>query len=139
VIFVDTSFWVALASAKDPSHERAAEVFRSLEGRSLPRQLLTTNHVVFESITLARGNIGHAAGLGVGEWLYGEKLARIHWATPEEELAAFAYYRKHQDKDYSAIDCLSFVVMQKLGIEVAWTLDSDFTHRFTAVPGPLGR
>jgi len=52
---------------------------------------------VFESTTLARGNIGHAAGLGVGEWLYGEKLARIHWATPEEELTAFAYYRKHQD------------------------------------------
>ncbi len=127
---------MALASARDPSHERAGQVFRRFEGVSLPQQLLTTNHVVFESITLARGNISHAAGVGIGEWLYGEKLARIHWATLEEELAAFAYYRKYQDKDYSAVDCLSFVVMERHGIEVAWTLDSDFNHRFTAVPGP---
>lgn len=35
------------------------------------------------------------------------------------------------------MDCLSFVVMEKHGIQMAWTLDGDFSHRFTAVPGPL--
>jgi predicted nucleic acid-binding protein len=34
------------------------------------------------------------------------------------------------------VDCVSFVVMEKLGIEVAWTVDGDFQHRFTALPGP---
>jgi predicted nucleic acid-binding protein len=32
------------------------------------------------------------------------------------------------------VDCLSFVVMEKLGIREA--LDSDFTHRFIARPDP---
>jgi predicted nucleic acid-binding protein len=42
----------------------------------------------------------------------------------------------HQDQTYSAVDCLSFVVMEKLGIREALAVDSDFTHRFIARPGP---
>jgi predicted nucleic acid-binding protein len=34
------------------------------------------------------------------------------------------------------VDCLSFVVMEKLGIREALAVDSDFTHRFIARPGP---
>jgi hypothetical protein len=30
-----------------------------------------------------------------------------------------------------------FVVMDKLGIRVAWSVDSDFSHRLAAVPGPI--
>jgi predicted nucleic acid-binding protein len=37
----------------------------------------------------------------------------------------------------SFVDCVSFVVMEKLGIQIAWSVDSDFSHRFTAVPGPI--
>ena len=55
-----------------------------------------------------------------GEMLYGEKLARIHRTTAEEEAAAFAYLTKHDDKEYSAVDCLSFVVMEKLGSTKPW-------------------
>jgi hypothetical protein len=43
---------------------------------------------------------------------------------------------QHEDKDYSAVDCLSFVVMLKLGIQEAWTFDDHFSHRFVARPGP---
>jgi predicted nucleic acid-binding protein len=57
--------------------------------------------------------------------------------TAEEERAAFAYFTKHADKRYSFVDCTSFVLMEKLGISVAWSVDDDFTHRFTAVPGPI--
>jgi predicted nucleic acid-binding protein len=32
--------------------------------------------------------------------------------------------------------CLSFVVMEKLAISEALTLDAHFTHRFAARPGP---
>lgn len=35
------------------------------------------------------------------------------------------------------VDCLSFVVMEKLGIHEALAVDSDFSHRFIARPGPL--
>ncbi len=64
-------------------------------------------------------------------------FGRIHQASEEEERAAFDYFSRHADKEYSFTDCLSFVVMEKLGIEVAWSVDDDFDHRFTAVRGPL--
>jgi predicted nucleic acid-binding protein len=96
--------------------------------------------VVAEAITLtsSRG-LGHPHAVRLGELLYAESLTRIHWASPDEERAAFAYFRRHHDKRYSFVDCLSFVVMEKLGIREALTLDADFTHRFVARPGPRER
>ena len=37
---------------------------------------------------------------------------------------------------YSAVDCLSFVVMLKQGINEALSFDSDFARRFVVRPGP---
>ena len=136
MIFVDTGFLFALASAKDPDHERVKEVFQSLQGQRLPDLLLTTNHVVFEAITLTRYRIGHAAAVSMGKQLYSEKLTRIHWVSPDEEHAAFEYLRRYHDKEYSAVDCLSFLVMEKMQIREALAVDDDFTHRFIARPGP---
>jgi uncharacterized protein len=136
VIFVDTGFIFALLSANDPDHARATEVMESLQGHRLPDVLLTTNHVVFETITLARSRAGHALAVEVGQVLYSERLARVHHATPEEERHSFEYLLKYSDKDYSAVDCLSFVLMDKLGISEAFAIDSDFGHRFVIRPGP---
>ena len=137
MIFVDTGFFFALASTMDPHHTRAREVFASFEGRELPRLLLTTNHVVAETITLTQMKIGHQAAVQMGQQLYSETLASIHWASPAEEKAAFAYLSRHCDKGYSFIDCLSFVIMDDMGITEALAVDTRFTHRFTSRAGPL--
>jgi predicted nucleic acid-binding protein len=66
----------------------------------------------------------------------GGKLARIFRPTEDDERAAFEYFKRHDDQEYSMVDCLSFVVMEQNGIREALAVDSDFTHRFTARPGP---
>ena len=137
MILVDTGFFFALASVNDPHHGRAREVFARFKGQDLPRLLLTTNHIVAETITLTQAKISHDAAVLMGEQLYSEKLAAIHWATPIEEKAAFTYLKRHRDKAYSFVDCLSFAVMDGLGITEALAVDRHFTHRFTAYPGPL--
>jgi hypothetical protein len=136
MIFVDTGFFVALLDPRDENHSRAVEALEGFQNRRLKDLLLTTNNVVLETITVARYEAGHALAVKAGEMLYSEKLARLHRTTAEEEAAAFAYLRKHEDKEYSAVDCLSFVVMEKLGIREALTLDADFAHRSIARPGP---
>ena len=136
MIFVDTSFFFALASTKDGDHERVREVYEQFNPNQLSELWVTTNHVVFESIRLARRSLHHRAAVEMGERLYDESLARIHWASAEEEYEAFEYLKRHHDKDYSPVDCLSFVVMLNHGIQEALTIDSDFTHRFIARPGP---
>lgn len=138
MIFLDTGFLFALVSRKDAHHQRVVEVFQEFKNVRLADRLLTTNHVVAEAITLTL-KIGHDKAVRLGGQMYDEKLARIHWATPDEERAAFEYFKKHQDQTYSVVDCLSFVVMEKLGIQEALAVDSDFTHRFIARPGPMGR
>ena len=136
MIFLDTGFHFALVSKRDAHHSPVVEVFRTFKDLRLVDHLLTTNHVIAEAITLTR-KIGHEDAARLGDQLYAEKLARIHWASPDEEQAAFEYFKRHQDQTYSAVDCLSFVVMEKLAIREALAVDSDFTHRFNARPGPL--
>lgn len=142
-IFLDTSFLFPFFAVHDRDHERVVKVFETYEDHFRMGALVTTNHVVFEAITLIRyrgsrdPNRAHQLAEEVGDMLYSEKVARIHVATFDEEQAAFAYFKKHRDQKYSAVDCLSFLVMEKLGITEAFAVDSDFTHRFTAIPGPL--
>lgn len=139
MIFVDTGFFFALFAAEEHErHVQAQELFRTLEGRVLPETLITTDLVVSETITLIQATVkrnAHARAVFVGEKLYSEKLARIYRTSFEEQLEAFAYLKQHQDKGYSAVDCLSFVVMLKLGIQEAWSFDGHFSHRFTVRPG----
>lgn len=136
MIFVDTSFFVALLDPRDTNHARAVKALEKFEGQRLSTVLLTTNNVVLETITVARYEAGHALAVKVGEMLYADKLARLHRTTAEEEAAALAYLKRYEDKEYSSVDCLSFVVMEKLGIDEALTFDSDFGHRFVMRPGP---
>ena len=95
--FLDTGFLFALVSKKDAHHARVVEVFRTFKNLRLADHLLTTNHVIAETITLTL-KVGHAEAARIGEQLYAEKLARIHWASPDEERAAFAYVKRHQDQ-----------------------------------------
>lgn len=141
MIFVDTSFLYPLFSANDPDHARVAEVLASYRGRATRDLFVMSNHVVAETMTLIRMTPprSHAAAVRAAESLYAETLGRVHWASVEEERAAFAYFKRHRDKEYSFVDCLSFVLMEGLGIHEALAVDSDFTHRFTALPGPFRR
>jgi uncharacterized protein len=143
VIFLDTGFLFAYVSEKDKDHARVNEVLEAHRGQRLA-DFLTTNHVVAETITLVskRGHrdplIRHELAVKVGRQLHAGAFAQVHHATAEEEREAFGYFERHRDKSYSIVDCLSFVVMEKRGIREAWAVDEDFTHRFTARPGPAG-
>lgn len=133
--FVDTSFFVALLSPRDAHHESARQAFQAYEGRRLADVLLTTNNVVLETITVAGRQGGNRLAVEVGEMLYAEKLARVVRTGLEDERAALEYLKQHQDKRYSAVDCLSFVVMLKHGLHEVLAFDRrDFSHRFAVLP-----
>jgi predicted nucleic acid-binding protein len=47
----------------------------------------------------------------------------------------WAYFQRPQDKEYSLTDCISFLVMQKLGIRRAFAFDQHFVQAgFTKEP-----
>jgi len=145
VIFLDTSFLYPLFNAEDLDHSRVKKVFEEYRGQRLNELLVTTPQVIFETITLVRtaqrdgkppADVRHRNAVHVGERLFAGKLARIHRPTEDDERTAFQYFRKHADQVYSMVDCMSFLVMDQLGITEALAVDRDFTHRFVARPGP---
>lgn len=60
MIFVDTSYWVALRNRRDNNHESALSLLRE-HGDSA---LVTSNHVRGETWTFLRRRAGHAAAVG---------------------------------------------------------------------------
>lgn len=123
-VFVDTSAFYALADDKDPAHPRA---LRFLESNDLP--LLTTNYIFAESLSLLTKRLGKAAAIRFGAGLKTSELIRVFCLTPEYEEAAWREFLKYQDKGFDFIDSTCFVVMQKQGIESAFSFDRHFTQR----------
>ena len=53
-----------------------------------------------------------------------------------DERAAWELFAERGDKPYSVTDCTSFVLMRRLGLATAATLDADFRREgFAVVPG----
>ncbi len=48
--------------------------------------------------------------------------------TPADEIGARQLLRRYTDKRFSYTDATSFVIMQRFGIEVAFTFDENFTQ-----------
>jgi predicted nucleic acid-binding protein len=145
LIFLDTGFLYALFAEEDEHHLRVREALERYRGQSLPDFVLTTNYVAAETIALARAKghpdsgVRHDRAVDIGRRLWAGHFGEIHRVTEAEEREALDFFTKHRDKRYSFVDCVSFVVMEKLGIREAFTVDSDFTHHFVAIPGPSPR
>ncbi len=101
MIFLDTGFLFAYVSADDKDHARVNEVLEAHRGERLADVLLTTNHVVTETITLVskRGHrdpgVRHDLAVKIGHQLHAGVFAQVHHASAEEELEAFAYFERH--------------------------------------------
>lgn len=104
MIFLDTGFVFAFVSEEDEAHSRVDAVLEEYRGRRLAEIVLTTNHVVAETITLCRNkghrdpNVRHERAVRVGHQLRLGAFGRIHHATPEDEAEAFAFFEQHADK-----------------------------------------
>lgn len=132
-VFVDTSYLLALELANDQNHTAALQHWRRAI-KALPR-LVTTSYVFDEVVTFFNCRGHYAKAIEVGDRLL--HSPSVHMVHVDEELfhAGWLYLQQHQDKGYSLTDCISFVVMQRLGINIAYTFDKHFVQaKFTKEP-----
>ena len=90
--------------------------------------LLTSDYVVDEALTLIRAHYKRQTALDVGQALFGQRLAELHFLTGEEIGQGWAIFPSHSDKGWSFTDCTSFALMQKLGISNAFAFDRHFSQ-----------
>lgn len=123
MIFVDTSFWVALRNRRDGRHQDAGELLRS----HVDRVLVTSNQVRGETWTYLRRRAGHAAAVAFLDAL--ESSPRIQIVPVEDALesTALRWLRQHDEREYSFVDATSFAVMRANRLSEAFAFDGDFT------------
>ena len=123
MIFVDTSFWVALRNRRDASHPAARGLWASRADSSL----VTSNHVRGETWTYLRRRCGHGPAVDFLNALEGSARLQIVGLEKRQEEEAFRWLRRRDEREYSFVDATSFVLMRGLRIREALAFDGDFT------------
>jgi uncharacterized protein len=122
LIFVDTSFWIAAAIEADARHAEAAALVAA-HGNS---EFATSNHVRGETWTFIRRRFGHRRAVEVIERLELTPRLRALWVDREVEDEAWAWLRRHDEREYSYVDATSFALMRKLRLREAFAFEGDF-------------
>jgi len=123
LIFVDTSFWVALLNRRDARQSESRALFESRADSGL----VTSNHVRGETWTFLRRRAGHAVAVEFLDALQeSPRIQIVTVETPQEE-EAFRWLRRHDEREYSFVDARSFVLMRALRLREALAFDGDFS------------
>jgi hypothetical protein len=123
-LFVDTSAWLALNNKNDQHHDEAVSKITKVRQQKI--QLVTSEYVFDESVTIIRYRISHRAAVAFGDALISSNVASIEDITDEERLKAWVLFKKYRDKDLSFTDCTSFALMVKLKLQKAFSFDDHF-------------
>lgn len=100
-----------------------------LSNLSRAEQVLTTNHVVGETWTFLRRKDSHLTAVSFFdriELLVEQARLVLHDVELEQESAARAWLRKHDERVYSFVDATSFRVMRDRRLREALAFDQDF-------------
>jgi predicted nucleic acid-binding protein len=122
VIFVDTSFWVALQIQRDPHHRDAV----ALLATHAAAPMVTTNHVRGETWTFLRRRAGHRSAVRFLDALDGSPRFDVIRVDDEVEREALAWLRHRDERQYSFVDATTFAVMRGRRIGEALAFDGDF-------------
>ena len=131
-VFADTSAFYALLDGDDANHDAAAAEWRSLlEDEAL---LLTTGFVLVETLALVQHRLGLEAARAFLEDVY--PLLNVEWIAETDFEAGAASVLSAQRMELSLVDCVSFVLMRRLGIRRAFAFDQHFSEQgFRVVEG----
>lgn len=122
-IFLDTQFIIALINQRDQHHARAESLSYLLD----QEQFVTTDAILMEiGNSLARGF--RQAGIEVLVQLLNSGNIRIMPIDGDLMREGIAFYSRHDDKEWGLVDCLSFIVMRRLGLNEALTHDQHFVQ-----------
>lgn len=122
MIFVDTSFWVALRNRRDRHHPEAIELLR----RHADSGLVTSNHVRGETWTFLRRRVGHGAAVDFLDSLSRSSRVQLSFVNEKLEREALSWLRQHDEREYSFVDATSFCLMRSVRIREAFAFDGDF-------------
>jgi predicted nucleic acid-binding protein len=122
-VFVDTGYILALVNENDQHHAEALVLSERFDGQSV----VVTDAVLLE-IGNALSRMARDAAVQIIQDLRQSPGATVVHLTPELFESAFSLYRRHTDKQWGLVDCLSFIVMRRMGLTTALAFDQHFVQ-----------
>lgn len=122
---VDSSAYLALLDQDDEHHARASSILTRLAERRY--RLYTTNTMLIEAHALILLVLGRSLAARFLQDLEAGTTTVIRVRARDEQRAKQIIVH-YADKDFSYNDAISFAVMERLNIGVAFTFDSDFAQ-----------
>ena len=133
-LFVDTGAFLAKELVSDQHHGQASHGWSELERTGAT--LISSRHVFDESVTLLARRTSYA---WAADWGADALDSGIEWLEADEgELRkALLRMRKFADQGVSFTDCLSAVLMKRVGLRHVFGFDRHFEAMgFRVWPGP---
>ena len=128
--FVDTWFFIATMEPGDAHHRAARRLATTVAGA----KLVTHDAVLTEVLAYFSDEGAYARGRAVRAVRSAFLNMEVVSTSGEVFHAALDRYEQRPDKEYSLVDCMSMVVMERLGILHVLTNDHHFSQAgFTVV------
>jgi predicted nucleic acid-binding protein len=122
VIFIDTSAWFAVFVPTDVNHRYASLLFDSIPAQNL----LTTDYVLTETLTLFKMRGEGARALQLGRQILEGQLGSLTWVEKADVYKVWTYFDAYRDKGWSFTDCVSRTMIERLHIAHAFAFDQHF-------------
>lgn len=120
-IFMDTSALLAVLDGDDSNHEAA----KSLWGRVLGDDVLVChNYILVETSALILRKLGVEAVRVLEREVV--PVLRVIWVSREVHQAAISAHLAAARRSLSLVDCVSFEIMRRTGIDNAFVFDCHF-------------
>lgn len=130
-VFLDTSAVYAVFDGDDAFHATAAEAWRGLLASDAP--LHTSSYVLVELQALLQRRLGLAAVDVLTTYV--APFMSVAWVDERVHAQATAAALGSRDRDVSLVDHASFIIMRRLGVRTALTLDKHFVEQgFRVLP-----
>ena len=126
-VFVDSGAWIALALIRDPLHAIARGRWDILLGAGA--KLYTSILIVIETFTFLERNAHRDVALAWKESIYKPGIVKILPRERRDLEQSWQYFQRADLHRLSAVDAMSFAIMNRVHIRVAFTFD----HQFSAV------
>ncbi len=128
-VFVDTGYILALVNENDQHHAQALALSEHYDGQPV----VVTDAVLLE-IGNALSRIDRNAAVQIIQDLRESPGTTVVNLTPELFESAFTLYRRHADKQWGLVDCVTFVVMRRMGLATALAFDQHFVQAGFVLP-----
>jgi predicted nucleic acid-binding protein len=127
-LFVDTAGWACYIDRKDPFHKAVVEIYR--EARTSQRGIVTTNYVISEVLPLlmSRRDFPRQQISALIRSIRTSPHIEIVHIDPATDDEVWGMVETYSDKQWSWVDCSSFVIMRRFGMTDALTTDHHFTQ-----------